>query len=160
MLHLVWWVSWTNVTLALPDVRRCSCDMLPDVIFLHVISGRTNVTSSWANVTLGLSTIPDVTLALPDVTCKNITSGNMLHVFMFRDELMLEHFYYQSESKIWCWVHCPIPFFHFWLRQSLHSNFPISSASLTWKNFVINCCLGSTTSFLPIEDVFPLLSLA
>ena len=90
MLHLVWWVSWTNVTLALPDVRRCSCDMLPDVIFLHVISGRTNVTSSWANVTLGLSTIPDVTLALPDVTCKNITSCIMLHVTLAQTNLVLK----------------------------------------------------------------------
>ena len=58
-----------------------------------------DVTLALPEVTL---TLLDVTLALPDVTCKNITSGNMLHVFMFRDELMLEHFYYQSESKIWC----------------------------------------------------------
>jgi len=56
-----------------------TCNMLPDVMFLHVTSGRANVTSGMVdkpNVTLAQL---DVTLVLPDITCKNITSGNMSH---------------------------------------------------------------------------------
>ena len=62
MLHLVWWVSWANVTLGIPTIPNVSdgwsgcfsttlvwanvtCNMLQDVMFLHVTSGRANVTS-------------------------------------------------------------------------------------------------------------------
>ena len=67
-----------------------TCNMLPDVMFLHVTSGRANVTSGMVdkpNVTLAQL---DVTLVLPDITCKNITSCNMLHVPLAQTNVVLK----------------------------------------------------------------------
>merc|ERR1712140_128673 len=49
-----------------------------------------NITSGNMSHWSSLPTIPDVTLALPDVTCKNITSCNMLHVTLAQTNVVLK----------------------------------------------------------------------